>query len=420
VTAAAITKPRIEIPSLTGLRFFAAFAIVVHHTLLTVFAKTPGGVFRSFLANMGAFGMSLFFVLSGFIIYYTYYEAVRRFEFAKIYNFMVARVARLYPLFLALVLFDVIRMLHSGAMDLGSSRLLALPFFFTLTQSWFYMLVGGVPVTIPFDKCNITWSISTEFFLYSLFPILTMMVTNVTRRVSRYMFLIACMLVFVWVKVSISHHEGVLNQFALATFGGQSVAPNTAPVYTFLEWLRFNSPYVRIFEFILGISVGHLYAHFNEVGMGRIERRLLKVALYGCLVAMVWLSFWTTRSATIRGIYETIEYSPLIAVFILALISTHSAVRTFLERKRVTWLGELSYSLYVLHTLVFEKFGRPHLDGTYDYVLSTGRFILGCGLLLLLCTLTYNYIEVPARIWLRKKLSKPPVPRPEPVVEFQN
>ena len=81
-----------KIDALTGLRFFAGIAIVIHH--LHQFGL-PAYVLDGWLLNNG---VSFFFVLSGFILTYVYptletHHAVQR--------FWIARVARIWPAHMA-------------------------------------------------------------------------------------------------------------------------------------------------------------------------------------------------------------------------------------------------------------------------------------------------------------------------------
>src|SRR5579875_379384 len=88
-----------EIKALTGLRFIASYSIVVaHFWSLTTFGDAPR--FNATFLSFAFFGMSLFFTLSGFVIYYNYADAFHRRPFGEaLRSFAVARFARIYPLF---------------------------------------------------------------------------------------------------------------------------------------------------------------------------------------------------------------------------------------------------------------------------------------------------------------------------------
>src|ERR1700691_4735717 len=169
--AVAATPPahsRPQIPALTGLRFFAAFMILWGHSLGWIAQFQDADVDR--VTFIGVPGMSLFFVLSGFVIHYNYRDLFLRHGFARaICEFSAARFARLYPLFLV---FLVMAIAAEGPVP---ERILG--FFFTLTQSWWY--------TVYQDRLIInwlyppSWSISTEMFFYAAYPAVAFWITAV-------------------------------------------------------------------------------------------------------------------------------------------------------------------------------------------------------------------------------------------------
>src|SRR5258708_33278248 len=89
-----------DLPPLTGLRFFAAFFILLGHATPMMLKFTPSpqlviNVTNSFLEV----GMELFFVLSGFVIHYNYAAVGRLPNSQNLARFYIARFARIYPLY---------------------------------------------------------------------------------------------------------------------------------------------------------------------------------------------------------------------------------------------------------------------------------------------------------------------------------
>jgi peptidoglycan/LPS O-acetylase OafA/YrhL len=87
-----------EIPSLTGLRFYAAALVLWAHTVGAFLVPADVPVLRS-SSSVGLLGTTLFFVLSGFVIHYNYSSSLSTLTPRALYSFVVARFARLYPLF---------------------------------------------------------------------------------------------------------------------------------------------------------------------------------------------------------------------------------------------------------------------------------------------------------------------------------
>jgi peptidoglycan/LPS O-acetylase OafA/YrhL len=88
-------------PVLTGVRFLAAFAVVIYHLQLSHLAAFPPMLAP--VVALGRDGVDLFFVLSGYVIAYNYgpwfAEGVTR-----RWDFLWIRFARIYPLHLVCLL----------------------------------------------------------------------------------------------------------------------------------------------------------------------------------------------------------------------------------------------------------------------------------------------------------------------------
>lgn len=159
-----------DIPALTGLRFLAALSVAMAHgSLLVMTYPGPRPVFFHYMSAIAGFGMTLFFVLSGFVIHYNYRELVRT-GFPGVREFFWARFARLYPLFALVLLTDMIlgnwnfRQLANGGSAIVAS-LEALPYFLLLTQTWKYEVIGTNSLVYQLGvNVPLSWSISTEWF----------------------------------------------------------------------------------------------------------------------------------------------------------------------------------------------------------------------------------------------------------------
>src|SRR5580698_10503390 len=94
-----------DVPGLTGLRFLAAFSVLIAHAFAVLMQghDARAGVVY-WLTQASGFGMTLFFVLSGFVIHYNYAGAVTEGGLRGIAAYLWARFARLYPLFLLTLL----------------------------------------------------------------------------------------------------------------------------------------------------------------------------------------------------------------------------------------------------------------------------------------------------------------------------
>ena len=91
-----------QLSPLTGFRGVAAYAVLVAHAASSSFMYGADAPLGPLFSRLAYFGMSLFFVLSGFVIQHNYGCAVRQGAGLRraLYLFFVARFARIYPLYL--------------------------------------------------------------------------------------------------------------------------------------------------------------------------------------------------------------------------------------------------------------------------------------------------------------------------------
>lgn len=151
-----MAKGKLEI--LEGLRGFAALYVVVHH--LKLYQYHPLG----YLTSQGQGAVILFFVLSGFVMYYANYryKESERFNFK---TYFIKRFRRIYPVFLiALFIAYAAKSMEAGSlMPLDIKNLLGNLFNLQdhnrMPNNWFVGYYGNGPL----------WSLSYEWWFYILF-----------------------------------------------------------------------------------------------------------------------------------------------------------------------------------------------------------------------------------------------------------
>ncbi|MCA9065801.1 MAG: acyltransferase, partial [Planctomycetaceae bacterium] len=130
-----------HLPALDGLRFLAALFVMFAHLPAAVFKTPTQSAWLSGTGTLAGLGMTTFFVLSGFVIHYNYRLISRQRGARLLWRFALARVARLYPLFLLVLGIDL---LHAARVFPGNLDHAAhvLPFYITLTHAWTYGVSG--------------------------------------------------------------------------------------------------------------------------------------------------------------------------------------------------------------------------------------------------------------------------------------
>jgi peptidoglycan/LPS O-acetylase OafA/YrhL len=242
-----------DLPVLTGLRLVAALSVVMAHgSVIVLFTDARWIPIIGF--GLAYFGMSLFFVLSGFVIYLNYAP-----QFAKLpigeaaLRFAVARFARLYPLYAFFMLISLATISWSRV----PAMLPDLYWFVPMLQSWF-LGNGQYPIMFTFKEVALTWSISTELFFYMAFPLLLLFLP---RRIHRLLEL-----------------PLLLVGAAAVLIGLYFVVPHF-PTPQAQQWLPYYCPYCRIFEFAAGMLTARLYLSLSATRRLASKRRRLQASL---------------------------------------------------------------------------------------------------------------------------------------------
>lgn len=147
---------------LTAFRFFAALWVVLFTYIHELQGAVPIG-----LLDKGYLGVEGFFVLSGFILSYVYLEdfGMRRFNYV---SFVTHRLARIYPLHLATLLFTLLLVgvaaTRGVQLDPNAANWAALPANLFMVHAW------GLAPSASFNHPS--WSISAEWFAYLTFPLI--------------------------------------------------------------------------------------------------------------------------------------------------------------------------------------------------------------------------------------------------------
>jgi len=331
--AAPAAVPR-RLGSLTGLRFFAAVAVVLCHV---------GGSF-SFVDHAvvadgyGYVGVTFFFLLSGFVLTWSCTgQAAPRFWWL--------RFSRVWPAACLTMVFafTVIADKENIPGPVGHVAELA------LVQSW------SPEQKVYFGGNGVEWSLSAEFFFYALFPFVAAGLARLRGRG------LATTAVVTLVVLGVTP--------VIATSCGIS-----ASLY---YWLFFVFPPYRFGEFLLGMLLA------RAVLLGARAPWPAWTAGVGALGTAA-VMYALTRHTIDTGVYTQRPYVALLFIpFFLLLfwgcVSTEMAGRrTWLATKPMLRLGEWSFALYLVHkpTFIFtNKWGWWHNHGGYSAVLSFAAFL---------------------------------------------
>ncbi len=386
------TSPCFFLPSLTGLRFVAAFSILLAHATDQSFS--PFGVkgLSLFAGGLAFFGMSLFFTLSGCVLmlnYGHYFETGKPF-WPALRRFGIARFARIVPLYLA------VGFVFLAATPINLSLLSKFPLYLTLTQSWWGVDKHGVDLFMHFMPHS--WSISTEWFFYVAFPVTCLLVGGLQSLKSTTIGTLLTLLIFF----------GVMVTFRMAVNEGVFGVENKA---AWLKWFTYFSPYSRLCEFILGCFCGSYILHRKGRSIPLwIARVLASFSILALIAVGLFASPFIGAAETswLGYLSPSLLQAPFVACIVFVAALNGQVFGKILESKSFILGGECSYSLYLFHPLFTVHFANPvgNFGAVWWWLDPLLRFSTMVGLSLLIAYGGYNLIETPTRRYFRKFINK--------------
>jgi peptidoglycan/LPS O-acetylase OafA/YrhL len=402
------------IPALDGLRGMAAMLVAGGH-----YMAFDGGAPLSMTAStLVGLGMTLFFVLSGFVIHYNYHATIPRPGGTR--AFFVARFARLYPLYILLFLFDfaytgLTARSACGQIGAPDERWLGLAFYLTLTQSWFYAVICRASLAYQYGPvAAVSWSISVEIFFYLAYVVVAMCIARRkwSPRDAIVMAATAFCLVVAYFLLC-RYYEEDINRLGLAIFGSAASTDNGYE-NSLMRWLLYFNPAARLGEFLAGLAVAQLYLARWQ-GPATLSAPRASAATLTAILAVVMIHLWlygvVAYHSSFIGRTASPLYGPLVAVTIYLVARYDTPWSRLFSHAIPVRLGEVSYSIYLLHEIIpsaFKRLGLMTTDIAAAWVTWAGSLVL----LMLISLVSYAVIERPARTWLRALLA----PRRAPVL----
>ena len=379
-----------RIDRLTSIRGFAALYVVLFHCHSTIIRFNLPHL-NAFAAK-GYLAVDFFFILSGFILAYVYTPEFNSGTYSH-KRFLALRLGRIYPVHLVTLAlaalcisapgFDDFWLIHTPA-SFVSNLLLVQAWGFQGRLSWNF----------------VSWSISTEWFAYLLFPLFLIASRPLARRP-----LMACAASFIALIV-LGAVVSVLMPPGISAGALHLIirAPEDAPFSFAADFgiLRIG------FEFLAGVL---LFRAYNQLGSGnRVwpgwTALVISIALFALLRAP-----WS-RAYVLEDTLAVV----CTAALILCLALDSRMLGPLLERRSLVFLGEASYSIYMTHGVVFLAYLAAR-DSHWLPPIVTSLDAALVAAVLLFVTITggiamYLFVETPARRtarrWTDRWLALPP------------
>lgn len=354
-----------EILPLTGLRFIAAFYVFLFH--IDIRWPLSDWIFVRNILDQGAIGMSIFFMLSGFVLTYRYAGEGA----LNIKSYITNRFGRIYPVYL---LAAIITLPWFGV-DFGSSMAMMIKSFWKtcfLIFSNVFLIQAWFPQLFSYWNDGASWSISVEVFCYALFPFILQSLFKSSRR---YLFFI------------------ILLCYFAAILPGVSVMLFDSPS----SGIFYSMPIFRLPEFVIGMCI------CLAIRDGLSYTPITKILVVVYILFFVYLGIWGAAFPIYVG-HNWISL-PLIALMIQQLATKKSVISKILSGDIFVWLGKISYSFYSLQALIILSLISHHEDLINLAPILANNKVLALtsmALLIILSAVCYHSIESPIRRVIRQ------------------
>jgi len=301
---------KVYFENLDGLRFIAFVGIFLTHGIFTFDKTVESSTFFHVLKTVirpSEFGVPFFFCLSGFLITYLLLTEIKKNERINIGNFYMRRILRIWPLYLAVVVFGffIFPYLRSFFIHEPYTEVASLWKYLCFMSNYDQMAVGR-----PFGAgLGVTWSLSVEEQFYLAWPLL---LTIVPRKY----FIQLCLFLFV--------------------LG-----------YVLIDFFELN--YIHIMGSMVDLSIGACIAviSFDKNKVYNFLSTLNKATI----TLIYILGFTHLYTYTLLGFGHRIFISFFMVFVIFEQCFAENSVFKMGKLQRISYLGTLTYGFYLLHTI---------------------------------------------------------------------
>lgn len=350
-----------KLNQLAGLRGICAWWVVFYHSL-GLMGDSVSGPARNIISH-GYLAVDLFFLLSGFVIFLSYHASLVKNFPHSIGKFYWNRFSRIYPLHFVmlggyLMLFGAFTFLSSSGSAPSSYTWSSFIQSLFLVHMWFGSdLTWNVP----------SWSISSEWFVYLFFPLMAFSLRKLRGGILAHLLVIVLAAALLHLIYSLSGQHSL----------GSDI-PHMALVRTMLE-------------FLMGVFIGSLYVNHLAV-----LQKYAGAALAG---------FVTLCVLYVTAPIPDYTLIPVAFALLIAYLSvTSSWMTATLSTPVLVYLGEISYSTYMVHYLVYDLLKAGFVSDTNQ--VNQIYLWLSFVVVFVLSVLLHHIVDSPSQKYFRRLLPR--------------
>lgn len=331
-----------KIKSLQAVRFIAFIIIFLVHT-------------DAINGSFGGVGVSIFLVLSGFVMTYAYWEKEMNYSIKGAIQFSINKIKKLYPLHIVTMLGVLLLMVPNVIKNATCSSVMKLV---NQVLANVLLLKAFIPrEDIYFSLNGVSWYLSVCLFVYIIFPLIQNKIrdTSIDQAIKN-----ICMLYVIQIAI-------VASVFIISD------------VYKFnmeiISGVTYVSPIFRSIDFLAGVNLCVVFkknVHNLNAKVYTVWESILVVATI--LSSIIYLCI---QSATNKSLLENIisrsavMFLPISIAIVYLFAINKGLITKMMANRFFIYIGNISAYTFLIHTVVIR-----YLDAIVShFTLSMGKLM---------------------------------------------
>lgn len=349
-----------KIESLQALRGIAFWGIFLSHAGINF--------------SWSKLGVSIFFVLSGFLLSYKYHDCDKKYSFKECVRFSYERTKKLYGLHIVTMIIRLIAPVYLLALSFSKQEAcsLVIKTFLNvlLLQTWIPILSVNVSLN------GVAWFLSVMTFLYFCFPIIAYHLKE-CYNTSKLIFAS----VFVWIFMFL---------VALCFVNFRGIDGH------FFTYLTKCCPLFRLGDFLIGCIWGRILK-INGGMLNRIKATSMECVIFTATIVIVIIGKFPRTNMAMKLIWNPTSCYLIFSVMLVVIFFIKQGMITdwIARRKALVKLGDISGEMFLIHYVVIYYFkilqnrllnDSAQLSGFYKVIIMMIELMIT-----IVCTLLWRF-----------------------------
>lgn len=341
------------------------------------------GIFTSHsgLSHLGAWGVSIFIVLSGFLMSYNYKEKNLPLTFKERYKFSIKKIKNLYPLHIITIMCSIPFVIWAILKNSSKINIIRAIFSFILDIT---LLKAWIPNSnIYFSFNGVSWYLCIALIFYFSFPLINKIINLIKSKKTIFLLIILIYIV----------------QFIFAFLSNFIIVDAFSD--NFSKWFTYVFPLFRLGDFIIGCLLGALLTNYKPI-TNRILFTIFEVIV---IVVLIFSQYASDIGFNIFGqewFKYSIIYLPTTVLIIILFFYNYGYLTKILTNKFTIFIGNISSEAFLIHSIVI-NYLKQIFELFFNNQINSWLFTIIAFIATIITTIFYNKLVA---FYRKKKLIK--------------